>query len=411
MKRRKSWWAIGVAVALAVGVTTAGTSGLAGAQSSTRGVTGDSIKVAGMLSKQFFGDAEKGAAARFDRENAKGGVFGRTIDMGSAADDNFDPNTNIQEARRLVTQEKVFAIVPTANIVLASANFLEQQKVPFLGWGIDASFCDHEYAYGWSGCVGGGSDPQYSDGFNFSALAKMIGEPTKGLTAALVAEDTDAARTGNKTQASAAKDMGVKVTYNEAVIPAPPATVGDFTPFVQDIMTSNDGGPPDMALLYLASIPATLGLQNGLRDAGFEGPIMNTQTYDPQLAAPSNTGSVYVQFGAFETADTVPAVKTMLDDLEAADVAPTVLAAAGWLSADMFIEALKKTGKNLTIENFQKAANKLTYKRTGLVGPTPLGDKPRPSPCGTLVTSNGTGYDVSVPYFCAKAYPYPSKKK
>jgi hypothetical protein len=138
---------------------------------------------------------------------------------------------------------------------------------------------------------------------------------------------------------------------------------------------------------------------------------MNTQTYDTQLAGPAESGSVYVQFGAFETAPDVPAVQRMVDDLEAAGAPQSVLAAAGWLSADMFIEALKETGKDLTIENFQEAANDMTYRRKGLVGPTPLGDKKRPSPCGTLVTSNGTGYDVTVPYFCAKAYPFPAKKK
>ncbi len=408
MKRRSKWLVAGISAMLAAALMTAGMSS-AGAGSDTRGVTDDSIKVGGIVSAEFFGDAEAGAAARFDRENDAGGVFGRTIDMLPAADDGFDPNTNIQEARRLVTQEEVFAVVPTATIVLGSADFLEQSKVPFLGWGIDAGFCNNEYAYGWSGCVGGGSDPQYSDGFGMTAMARMLEKPTKGLTVAMIAEDTDAARTGNETQASAAKSMGVKVTYNEAVIPAPPATVGDVTPFVDDIMTSNKGGPPDMIELFLAGIPATLALQQGLRDAGFEGPIMNTQTYDAQLAAPSDTGSVYVQFGAFETAPDVPAVQTMVDDLEAADAPLSVLAAAGWLSADMFIQALKETGKDLTVENFQQAANDLTYKRKGLVGPTPLGDKPRPSPCGTLVTSNGTGYDVSVPYFCAKAYPYPAK--
>ena len=408
MKRRSKWLVAGISAMLAAGLMTAGISP-AGAGSDTRGVTDDSIKVGGIVSAEFFGDAEAGAAARFDRENDDGGVFGRTIDMIPAADDGFDPNTNIQEARRLVTQEEVFAVVPTATIVLGGADFLEQSKVPFLGWGIDAGFCNNEYAYGWSGCVGGGSDPQYSDGFGMTAMAKMLEKPTKGLTVAMIAEDTDAARTGNETQASAAKSMGIKVTYNEAVIPAPPATVGDVTPFVDDIMTSNKGGPPDMVELFLAAIPPTLALQQGLRDAGFEGPIMNTQTYDAQLAAPSDTGSVYVQFGAFETAPDVPAVQTMVDDLEAADAPQNVLAAAGWLSADMFIQALKATGKDLTVENFQKAANDLTYKRKGLVGPTPLGDKPRPSPCGTLVTSNGTGYDVSVPYFCAKAYPYPAK--
>ena len=38
-----------------------------------------------------------------------------------------------------------------------------------------------------------------------------------------------------------------------------------------------------------------------------------------------------------------------------------MLSAVGYLSADMFIAALKKTGKNLTVDNFQKAASKLKY--------------------------------------------------
>ena len=105
----------------------------------------------------------------------------------------------------------------------------------------------------------------------------------------------------------------MKVVYSKGVVPAPPATVGDFTPFSQAIMTSNNGGPPDIVIMLFASIPSTLGLQGTLQAAGFKGPIENTQTYDPQLAAPSKGGSVYVQFGAFETADTVPGVKQMVD--------------------------------------------------------------------------------------------------
>jgi branched-chain amino acid transport system substrate-binding protein len=404
--KKSKWWVVAIAATLAVGLLAEGaaTAGVSKA-GTTRGITNSTIKVGGLVSAQFFGDATKGAQARFDRENKKG-IFGRKIDLVSTGDDKFDPNTNIQEARRLVTQEGVFAIVPTATVVLSAGDFLAQQKVPFLGWGISAAFCDNQYAYGWSGCVGGGSSPKFSDGFGMTAMAKSLNKPTKGLSVAFVAEDTDAARTGNLTQASAAKSLGVTVTYNKATIPAPPATVGDFTPFVQEIMTSNKGGPPDMVELFLAGIPATLGLLSGLRDAGFKGPILNTQTYDPSFAKPADTGGVYVQFGAFETAGTVPGVKTMVDDLDAAGAPKSVLSAAGWLSADMFITILKKVGKNLTVENFQKVANKLTYKIKGLVGPTPLGDKPRPSPCGTYVTSNGTTYDVTVPYFCAKAFPY-----
>jgi ABC-type branched-subunit amino acid transport system substrate-binding protein len=187
-------------------------------------------------------------------------------------------------------------------------------------------------------------------------------------------------------------------------VPAPPATVGDFTPFSQAIMSSNNGGPPDIVIMLFASIPSTLGLQGALQAAGFKGPIENTQTYDPQLAAPSKGGSVYVQFGAFETADTVPGVKQMVTDLKKANAPLGVLSAVGYLSADMFIAALKKTGKNLTIDAFQKAASKLQYNVNKTAGPTSFPkDRIQPGVCGTLVTSNGTGYDVTVPYFCGEA--------
>ena len=409
MKKSK-WWVAAIAATLAVGLVAEGaaTAGVSKA-GTTRGVTKSTIKVGGLLSAVLFGDAVKGAQARFDRENEKG-VFGRKIDLASIGDDKFDPNVNIQEARRLVTQEQVFALVPTVSVVLSSGDFLAQQKVPFLGWGISAAFCESEYAYGWSGCVGGGgsSTPKFSDTLPVSVLAKSLGKPTKGLTVAIIGDDTDAARVGNQTQESAAKSLGVKVSYNKSTVPAPPATVGDFTPFVQEIMTSNEGGPPDMVELFFAGIPSTLGLLNGLRDAGFKGPILNTQTYDTRLAGAADTGGVLVQFGAFETADTVPGVKQMVDDLDTAGAPKTVLSAGGWLAADMFIAIIKKVGKNLTVENFQKVANKFTYKIKGLVGPTPLGDKPRPTPCGTYVTSNGVAYDVTVPYSCAKALPYKS---
>jgi branched-chain amino acid transport system substrate-binding protein len=353
------------------------------------------------VSQQIFGASVKGAQARIDRENAKGGVFGRKIKIETIADDKFDPTTNVQVSRQLVTADQVFAIVPVTTIVLGSGDFLAQQKVPFFGWGISPQFCGNKWGYGFTGCVSP-TVPKFSNPFMPLAAAKALGKDPKGLTVALQAEDTDAAKSGNATLASGAEQMGMKVVYNKANVPAPPATTGDFTPFVQDIMTSNGGKAPDIVILLLASIPSTLGLQKGLQDAGFKGPIENTQTYDTQLAAPSKGGSVYVQFGAFETADSVPGVKQMVDDFDKAGVSPSVLAAVGYFSADMFIAALKKAGKNLTVDGFQKAASKLKYNVKNTAGPTTFPKNyVAPGTCGTLVTSNGTGYDVTVPYFCA----------
>ncbi len=403
MKRKKVWVLVATIAVMALVVATVGTAGAGVPSQATKGVTDKTINVAGMVSNPTFGDAMKGAQARFDSENAKGGVFGRKIKIVDTADDKFDPTTNVQEARRVVSAGNIFAIVPTVTVVLGSSDYLAQQKVPFFGWGISAGFCGNDYGYGFTGCVAP-KTPEYGNTFMPAAGAKALKKDPKGLTVAIIAEDTDAARSGLGTLGTAAESLGMKVVYSKGVVPAPPATVGDFTPFSQAIMTSNNGAPPDIIIMLFASIPSTLGLQGALQADGFKGPIENTQTYDPALAGPSKGGSVYVQFGAFETADTVPGVKTMVDSLQKADAPLSTLSAVGYLSADMFIAALKKTGKNLTVANFQKAASKLQYNVSKTAGPTSFPkDRVQPGVCGTLVTANGTGYDVTVPYFCGEA--------
>jgi branched-chain amino acid transport system substrate-binding protein len=403
VKRKKIW--IWVAVISVMGLVAASAGSASGnvASADPKGVTSKTINVAGLVSKTVFGASVQGAQARFDRENANGGVFGRKIKMVDVADDKFDPTVNVQEPRRVVSSGDVFAMVPTVTVALGSGDYLAQQKVPFFGWGISPGFCENDYGYGFTGCVAP-KEPIYGNTFMPAAGAKALKKDPKGLTLAIIAEDQAGAVSGVGTLTTAAESIGMKVVYDKAVVPAPPATVGDFTPFSQAIMTSNAGGPPDIVIMLFASIPSTLGLQGALQGDGFKGVIENTQTYDPQLAAPSKGGSVYVQFGAFETADTVPGVKQMVTDLKKADAPLGVLSAVGYLSADMFIAALKKAGKNLTVESFQKAASKLQYNVKNTAGPTSFPkDRVQPGVCGTLVTSNGTGYDVTVPYFCGEA--------
>ena len=399
-KQVRLWVALMVTIGLVGGLS--GVASASARTAATPGVTSDTINVAGIVSKPTFAASMQGAQARFDRENANGGVFGRKIKIVDTADDKFDPTTNVQEVRRVVSSGNVFAMVPVVTVVLGAGDYLAQSKVPFFGWGISSSFCGNQYGYGFTGCVAP-ETPVYGNAFMPEAGAKALNKDPKGLTVAMIAEDTDAARSGLGTLGVAAESLGMKVVYSKGVVPAPPATVGDFKPFSQAIMTSNNGGPPDIIIMLFASIPSTLGLQGALQADGFKGPIENTQTYDPQLAGPSKGGSVYVQFGAFETASTVPGVKQMVTDLQKAGAPLGVLSAVGYLSADMFIAALKKAGKNLTTASFQKAASKLKYNVANTAGPTSFpADRVQPGVCGTLVTANGTGYDVTVPYFCSE---------
>ena len=87
----------------------------------TRGVTDTEIKVGGMGSSTAFFSEDTvglGAQARFARANKTGELPGkRKIVSVAWADDKFDPATSVNEERRLIEQEGVFAIVPLAGIV------------------------------------------------------------------------------------------------------------------------------------------------------------------------------------------------------------------------------------------------------------------------------------------------------
>ncbi len=122
------------AAALAVLVVTA-TAGASPA--ADPGVTSTSILLGGTVpltgEAAAFGSVGPGAKAYFDFVNAKGGVNGRTIEY-RYYDDAYNPAQTVQLTRRLVEQDRVFAVfnsIGTANN-LAIRDYLNAQKVPQL---------------------------------------------------------------------------------------------------------------------------------------------------------------------------------------------------------------------------------------------------------------------------------------
>ena len=113
-----------------------------------------------------------------------------------------------------------------------------------------------------------------------------------------------------------------------------------------------------------------------------------------------------LQTAAVETAATNPAMQQLIADVHtvAPDTPIDQSVVAGYWSADMFIAAVKRAGKNLTVAGFLKQANKgFTYKVPNTVGPTKFpAAHNEPTPCGSLVRSDGSAYAVLVPYTCGK---------
>jgi branched-chain amino acid transport system substrate-binding protein len=146
-------------VALAAGGCGREKGGGGGGGGSDPGITSKEIKLGG--SYPFSGPASAyrtigdGAKAYFDMVNAKGGVNGRKIKF-ITLDDAYEPPRAVQNARRLIQQEKVFALfntLGTANnaAIMKSVN---QQKVPQLFVATGASIFGSDvkgspYTTGW----------------------------------------------------------------------------------------------------------------------------------------------------------------------------------------------------------------------------------------------------------------------
>jgi ABC-type branched-subunit amino acid transport system substrate-binding protein len=131
------------AVAFATGLAIAFGAGTARAEN---GVTTDSILfgqaavLQGPASALGLGMKE-GMLAAFDEANRKGGVHGRTIKLISV-DDGYEPSKSIAATRKLIEDDKVFALLgpvgtPTA---VAAQPIAGAAKVPFIGAFTGASF-------------------------------------------------------------------------------------------------------------------------------------------------------------------------------------------------------------------------------------------------------------------------------
>jgi branched-chain amino acid transport system substrate-binding protein len=151
-----------LAVAACGGRDSGGTGTTASGQcqgQQTTGITDKSIKLGGIYPlsgpASAYGDIPKGIKAYFDYVNAeKGGIGGRKVEF-VVRDDGYQPPKAVEEARRLVEQEQVFALFQTLGTPSTTAtwDYTNQRKVPQIfvatgasKWGTDTA---HPWTIGW----------------------------------------------------------------------------------------------------------------------------------------------------------------------------------------------------------------------------------------------------------------------
>jgi ABC-type branched-subunit amino acid transport system substrate-binding protein len=372
---------------------------------SVRGYDGETMKIGGFGLVSQFPNGSIGAQARFKEANDNNEIKDVKFEYTNYLDDKQDAATALSVGRQLVTQDGVFAIVPDYS-QYNPGDYFNSQHVPYFGWAFDATYCSQTpttklYGFGFDGCLLP-PDPKVVGDGAFAAY-KFVSEKTgkSKPTAALFSNETDSGKTAVSAQSTSFTGAGFDVVYAKGLLPPPP--LGDVTPYVDTLMSSADGGEPDLIVCLLAvdCIAMYEGLVNAGSKSSFQSPL-----YSDLLVKPMANSLSSVQFQPLnESTPALEKMKTAIEDFKSGTTISSDVAIA-YFAADMLIQAIKatqKAGKAITPENVQATAAKTTFGIKGLFGPTkyPASTvKPTPA-CTALVQSNGTTWETVEPYACS----------
>jgi ABC-type branched-subunit amino acid transport system substrate-binding protein len=422
---RRSIVSIAMAGLLCTGLSVSiGKTGVAGAATSTT-----PIIVGGDGDLDVSPGVAQGFQAGIYRFNKAGGLDGRKIEFTGFLDDGFSAQTNLTNAQQLVTDKHVTVVAPFLSEVgtAATATFLAQSKVPFIGWAVNSAFTTQP-AWGW-GITGLQTNPNAQGIAGVTQLLKYTGNintPSK-LKVAFIAENIAGGITSMKALAGAFKYQKASVVYTGSQIPVIGTT--SYAPYAQAIIASG----ANMAYEVLDSADS-VGLAAALKSAGFKGTIVNGVTYFPgQLSSQPNEAAalngvlVQDEFPADE--NQTPATKQAIADLVATGQPPYLVSgtSVGYWSAILLEQMLKATlakeggdPSKVTGATIEQTVNSGHYVYTPpLAGGINTMYFPAaesiPTGCGTTLKTTGTTFKQLYPYQCngavniAKQRPYNQK--
>jgi ABC-type branched-subunit amino acid transport system substrate-binding protein len=384
-------------------LTALGSGSIAGASgSSTSKPAVKTVVVAGLGTASLFSAAGTGAQAYFNLVNSSGVLKGIKIKYIGFTDDGGNPASTLSAARKLVTQNHVFAVVPDMS-QFNPGQYLASQHVPYVGYALDASYCSTTvttslWGFGFDGCLLATNPPRVADAlqpiFKYAAAKTGAAHPTF----LAFSSDTQSGSTAATQNAIAAKGAGFKVVYSKGDVPT---TVADYTPYVEQWMTANSGKPPQVIYCLLTS--QCIAAWAALKAVGYSGIFYDTLGGTASLAA-SMAGTVTANFYNSAPNAGLAVMQKAIDTVSPGMPLVGYSNVPGYFGASMFVQALKKVGANDTPQAVQKALANQTWQISGLVGPTKYPAStviPTPA-CLELLqdSSDGSGFTVVAPYGC-----------
>ena len=322
-------------VTMAVGATAAAVPGITDNQV-TIGAFQDQSGAAAVVGINM----RKGMEAYFNWVNAQGGVNGRKIRF-IVEDDGFQAARAIAATKKLVEQDKVFALVGTLGTpgVAATIDYIMEKQIPsiYQGSGISAlAFPPKKYIFP--------VQPNFiSEG---RIVATYVVENLKMKRVALACEQTDIGTEGLR---GVREQLAVYKMEPVEVVNFGAADV-DFSSQILKLMKAK----PDAVIIYSTLKPAA-GFLKQAKVMGLEAQFLTTYVNADPIQMPALAGDACVGLIA---PGWVPVLGNDDDSKKYLEIyqatypkeMPSAFAAAGFIAGEVFCEGLRRAGKNPTRE-------------------------------------------------------------
>jgi hypothetical protein len=405
-----------ITAALAVGLLTASTGLSAALPATSASAATDTtpIVVGGDGDLSISQGVIQGFEAGIYRFNKAGGLDGRKIKWVGFLDDGFSAQTSLTNAQQLVDNKGVFAVAPLVGQAAggATGTFLQNAKIPFVGWSTNAAF---EVAPKWGfGINGNQGNPEVQGAGGMLQTIQAQGaqkDPAK-VKMALIGNDVTGAIVANNALAGVAKRVGITVTYAKAPVPALGTT--NYAPYAEALIASGAN-----TVYEVLGASDSVGLAAALKSAGFKGMIINGVTYYPGTlnSQPSEKAAlqgVYVENEFPANENNTPATKQASKDLVSIGQQPGLSSgtSAGYWSAIVLEQMLRSTLARVgSISKVTPAAVQQTVAGgTSWVYTDPIAGgigqetfpaaESIPTGCGTLLKTVGSTFKQIEPYKC-----------
>jgi branched-chain amino acid transport system substrate-binding protein len=333
-----------LAVMMAVGVTAAAVPGIT-----------DNQVVVGAFQDQSGAAAvvginmRKGMEAYFNWVNAQGGVNGRKIKF-IVEDDGFQAARAIAATKKLVEQDKVFALVGTLGTpgVAATIDYIMEKQIPsiYQGSGISAlAFPPKKYIFP--------VQPNFiSEG---RIVATYVVENLKMKRVAVACEQTDIGTEGLR---GVREQLAMYKMEPVEVVNFGAADV-DFSSQILKLMRAK----PDAVIIYSTLKPAA-GFLKQAKVMGLDAQFLTTYVNADPIQMPALAGDACVGLIA---PGWVPVLGNDVDSVRYLEIyqatypkeMPSAFAAAGFIAGEVFCEGLRRAGKNPTREGLIAAMESL----------------------------------------------------